>query len=869
MAELQTSSYSSKAKPSQVLDVKAVQHKTRDVYQGAGDEKFAEAKVWEAAQQFTDKALAQATRQITEQADQARADEIIDDIRNEAIENFEYIENEIGKLPASEIRPDKWMEEFENNKLKGFKIKNIEEYEGYEGLNSKFKKQVTDQFKSAKEDTKQSLLRKLAKLSNQHTLGKFNKMALDSQSQVASILNDPKNIVVNVEPKDYVKEWDKPGLDQGPMNSKQYSQYMKYQLSQGGMAIPGRLERGKPEDLGVEGGLTEDAKKKLDQVLNNFSDRVFDAKKRNVVSMADVEKIHSTLLKGVLQQHFLSQYEADPHTAIEKAKKGEYRYKKDFTGFSGEKEQIDYVLSPDFTHQYIQSYNAKMAKPPVADPYAVMDLSEKIINEARKGKPMTTGAIKNLALNIPGIKGDPKAITRLMEMGLKLYNKEEDDEVIADHGDIVNFIDKDINLNPDNINKYFNEQPDGNWKLKPPEELAEVVPDKIIWERHTEWRYGDNGHEYLEEPKKVVTKGKHRQGSHLLNDLDFAATINKYQSSYKKFVQDDYVKSQTNRLGQPVGAREFLDEVTDEDNYPFQLDDNKVSKLYNSKSPEGEILRLTYATEEEAKSALRGLIPIAKRTLQSKPNKKWLRGESANDEAFFAALKEQHKVDIQNMRNIGANVNPADIEKASLAINPIDMFEQKMKEENNGKGLTDQQQEWLEFYTVAQGKLQNIQKDLKVFDLNQIKAYIVEFAGTADNRTQSIKYFMNWELSNVIEAQLKQRHSILMSKEDAKKAIQEEGSNPYWVKKFPLTDHDPKTVEIKRAGLIADYLGLPRAGVDIFDASGNNSSLTNVAKPGPAKREDITKTSEELEKHQQLLNSKMAIQNGLRGGSSE
>ena len=128
---------------------------------------------------------------------------------------------------------------------------------------------------------------------------------------------------------------------------------------------------------------------------------------------------------------------------------------------------------------------------------------------------------------------------------------------------------------------------------------------------------------------------------------------------------------------------------------------------------------------------------------------------------------------------------------------------------------------------------------------------------------------MNWELSNVIEAQLKQRHSILMSKEDAKKAIQEEGSNPYWVKKFPLTDHDPKTVEIKRAGLIADYLGLPRAGVDIFDASGNNSSLTNVAKPGPAKREDITKTSEELEKHQQLLNSKMAIQNGLRGGSSE
>ena len=88
---------------------------------------------------------------------------------------------------------------------------------------------------------------------------------------------------VNVEPKDYVKEWDKPGLDQGPMNSKQYSQYMKYQLSQGGMAIPGRLERGKPEDLGVEGGLTEDAKKKLDQVLNNFSDRVFDAKKRNVV----------------------------------------------------------------------------------------------------------------------------------------------------------------------------------------------------------------------------------------------------------------------------------------------------------------------------------------------------------------------------------------------------------------------------------------------------------------------------------------------------------------------------------------------------------------------------------------------------------
>ena len=117
MAELQTSSYASKAKPSQVLDVKAVQRTTRDPYEGAGDTALAEGKVWDALQGFTHEVLAKAAFQINDQADQAAADDAVDDIRAKFIQNEKYIEEELSKLPSSQIKPDEVLSKFENGEI--------------------------------------------------------------------------------------------------------------------------------------------------------------------------------------------------------------------------------------------------------------------------------------------------------------------------------------------------------------------------------------------------------------------------------------------------------------------------------------------------------------------------------------------------------------------------------------------------------------------------------------------------------------------------------------------------------------------------------------------------------------------------------
>ena len=195
MADLQTSSYASKAKASPVLDVKPVQRTTRDPYEGAGDVAFAEKKVWDSLQGFTHEVLAKAAFQIDDQADQAAADDFVDDIRSKFVQNARYIEEELSKLPSSQIKPEKVLQDFENGKIEGFGYDNPEEMEGYEELGYKYQKQVKDQFRLAKEETGEAIMKKMAKLSSQHTMRRLNKQSLESQTEIQDILNDKENLL--------------------------------------------------------------------------------------------------------------------------------------------------------------------------------------------------------------------------------------------------------------------------------------------------------------------------------------------------------------------------------------------------------------------------------------------------------------------------------------------------------------------------------------------------------------------------------------------------------------------------------------------------------------------------------------------------
>ena len=858
MADLQTSSYASKAKASPVLDVKPVQRTTRDPYEGAGDVAFAEKKVWDSLQGFTHEVLAKAAFQIDDQADQAAADDFVDDIRSKFVQNARYIEEELSKLPSSQIKPEKVLQDFENGKIEGFGYDNPEEMEGYEELGYKYQKQVKDQFRLAKEETGEAIMKKMAKLSSQHTMRRLNKQSLESQTEIQDILNDKENIVVAVEAKDYVKAWGKNRTSRGGGMSR-YESFMRYELSQGRLGnLGGQLKtEAKPEDIGTEGGITDHAKKRIDGILNRFSDRAFDALSRNVITMKDVEDMHNTLMGGVLKQHFLSQNRVDPHTAIKKAEKGEYRYKKDFTGYSGE-EQVDYILDPDFTYGYIEKYHVQMSKPPKADPMAVFSLQQQIYEAALNKKPLSSDQVIYDAQNNPGLKGDPIAISQLAAMALKLNIKETEAIAVLDQADIIRSIGTDIENNPDKIDKYFNEV-NGKWVLKHPEDLAKVVPDLVEVSRQLEWKYGDGGYEWRADPEPKVTKGANRRGVTLLRDTDFANIITKYNTSQRKIMSDNYIGAQINRVTlSEKGARNFLEEWTDPD-YPGQLDRETIERKYHDpNNVEGQMLAVTYTTWEKAQAELQKVIKAANAKLKDKPvNKKWVEGTGENLKAFWSALKEKHTIDIAHMKNVSQNVNPADIDQTTMDYNPIAMLEARMIEETD-KGFNDDQLKYLDFYNTAQEKLQNIQSDLYIHNFNEIEAYIVELKGVAKNRGRSVKYFMNGELATLIESQLSLRKKVLSDATTATEAIYSEmGQGTYWIDEFPLMDTPEDEREWKRAQLIAERLKIP---VELADTSIDSSGITNATAPPGAARKTQAQLLEDVEKAQSSVNSRMHMQ---------
>ena len=864
MAELQTSSYASKAKPSQVLDVKAVQRTTRDPYEGAGDTALAEGKVWDALQGFTHEVLAKAAFQINDQADQAAADDAVDDIRAKFIQNEKYIEEELSKLPSSQIKPDEVLSKFENGEIEGFGYDNPEEMEGYEKLGYKYQKQVKDQYRAAKEETGQAIMKKMAKLSSEHTMRRLNKQSLESQTEIQEILNNKENIIVAEEPKDYVKAWSKHKNSRGGTNDNSYENYMKYELSQGRLGnLRGQLTtEAKPEDIGTEGGLTDDAKRRIDQILNRFSDRAFDAMSRRVITMKDVEDMHNTLMGGVLKQHFLAQNRVDPLTAIRKAENGEYRYKKEFTGYSGEGEQVDYILNPDFTQPYIEKYHVTMSKPPKADPMAVLNLTQKLFEADGK---MTSDEMAHLAGLHPGIKGDPNAISQLAMMALKMNTKETDALTAADHSDIVRRIGVDIENNPHNIENYFNEV-NGEWVLKPPEELAKVIPDLVEESRKLEWKYGDSGYEWRADPEQKVTKGANRSGVKLIKETDFTNIVQKYSASRRKIITEKYIAAGINRVKvDDVGARNFLELWTDPE-LPKQLDRKMIEKAWHDKkSYHGQMLALTFKTIDEAEVGLQKILAAANNKMKGKPpNKKWLEGTDENLKAFWSALKEQHTIDITHMRNISANVNPADIDNATMEYNPLAMLESRMIEET-GKGFDDQQKEYIKFYQTAQEKLQNIQSDLLIHNFNEIEAYIVELKGTAVNRGDSVKYFMNAELATLIESQLSLRKRVLSDPTTALEAIRSEmAQGTYWMDEFPLLDTPEENREVKRAQLIAERLMVP---VSITDGSIDTSGVTNsTAPPGP-KRKSQAELLNDIKKAEENVNNRMHMKHNYHRDS--
>tara|TARA_B100000029_G_scaffold234118_1_gene231387 strand:+ start:6024 stop:8615 length:2592 start_codon:yes stop_codon:yes gene_type:complete len=857
MAELQTSSYASKAKASPVLDRKAVQLETRNPFEGAGGEKIGEAKIWEASQGFTSQVLVKASKMITDQADQELADEFVDRTNTDLLKTIEYIDNELPKRKGSEIRPEEVLKDFENGQIEGFNLKDITEYEGYEQLQPKFRKQVKDHYRKAKGQATELIMRQMSKLSNEHTMMSLNKQALDIQGQVQDILNDKKNIIVAVEPKDYVKNFEGQG-GEGP--GRAYDSYMRYQLSKGRLGNLGGLLKteAKPEDLGQEGGLTDDAKRKIDQILNRFSDRVFDAKARNVISMKDVESIHTALMSGVLEQHFRSQFHADPHTAISKAEKSEYRYKNEFTGYSGEKELVDYILNPDFTYPYIEKYHVKMSKPPTADPYAIQDMMEKLYDMDAKGTPLTTDQVKNMAFNDARFRGDPNAITKLMGIALKLNTAEAKQNQVSDHVDIVKSIETDIINNPHNIEKYFTEQNNGDWKLKSLEELEKVIPDSVKKERRREWKYGDTGYEWITGEKEIVTKGQNRIGKTLLKDTDFTEIVRKYNASQKKIEQANYLGTQLRRVDTPLGARAFMEEWTDFDTYPGQLSREKITEIYHDPdSVQGAMLRMTYSTEAEATVALGKVLDKAKKISGKKSNLSFVEGTDQNEKALLNALKEQHTIDIATMRNVSANLNPANIKEASPGYNPLQILENKMIEET-GRGFNEDQEEKIKFYHTAQKKLMNIQNDLIILEFNEIDAYLAELKGRHKNRGHSIKYFLNYELANVVESQLALRKAILSNPTTARSAIIDEmDQGDYWKNQFPLVNMPEGAAKaVRRAVLIAQKLQIP---VDIMDAVIETRGVTDSTRTLADHRKDLSILEQEVSKNKDRLNQRMSM----------
>lgn len=774
MAELTGRSF--EREPTPILSRKAIKKDLRGPDQFAGDKAFSEAEVWKATRDLTSE-VAKIFGSLENDREQAVVDDIKAKIETEFFKNDELALNHVPKIDATNLNPHKLMSDFHGNGLKTeegvITIKPLAEYEGYEDLSFKFKREVDKYFNTSKETTQANVVKQLAALSKAHRKLSLDKESMLTWQETSRILSDSKswNKKTDIAPylKKFLAEGGQTKLEKGAWRgqSQEYKKFIFNRIRNGFTDIPGAPGgKAKPSDIGVKSGLTEDAKKRVNHSLNRFSDKVFEAVNNSSIDLEDAESMINKNMQLILHSEFINHLSVNEDAAIAKAKIAGYEYIREFDGLYGGKGTIKYILAPKTLRSYIEAWDRK-DKTPKQDEIYYAQVENRL--KALKGQFDISERTKRY-LKDPDLTHHARAKLILI-MGTEFRSEEQRSE-IEDSNSILNEIERYLIDDVEYMDNFGTVDKNGLFHPHADSKIRKMIPDREdevkVWvDEGTKGGPGLGGR--LEAQVNIV-KGKNRKGveyllknKHKLHDL--YKTYESKTRAMQKNLMDSNVERQMDNHDSILG---LLDDYASADTDWKRVDGTKIDKMWNSKdSLERFMVRGAFQNRAEFERWAIDVVtkanksPAYNKTIPSR----LIPGHDDNDLALETAITDQMSYDMKTYINRGVNVPKDTITKPLTT--PIQALLKKMREAANNQELDfkPEQKERIKLYEQAHEALIMIGTNYKRWDTLKLKAQSLKILNKGENIGETVTYWRNKTFADHIRAELEVRMVELNSGE--------------------------------------------------------------------------------------------------------
>jgi len=800
MADLTGRSFSREEAP--VFNRKANVRQTRKPDQTAGVEAFGEAEIWEAATKASSK-IAKIFGDINAERQQEVVDGMKALIETEFATNDELIQNHMPKLDSTDLNPHTLMTDLHANGLQTaegtIKVKPLTEYKGYEDLDFKYKREIDKYFHTSKTTTQGNVMKQITSLSKAHTKMRLDKESMVTWQETASIMSNNKSWIKEIEAAPYIKKFLSDGgnsqLEQGEgkENALAYKQYVFNRISKGEtssffartLGAPGNKTN--PSDLGVKGGLSDDAKQRINQSLNRFSDKVFAAVENNSIDLTDAQDLINSNMQLILHTEFISQLGINEDAAIAKAKKGAYEYTREFDGQYGGKGTIKFILKPKTLRPYIQAWDRK-DKTPKQDLIYYAQVENRL--NSLKGQ-YDIGERTKKYLNDTKLTNPYRA--KLITIMGSAHLKEEQRSEIEDSNAIINDIERKLIDDVEYMEKLGTIDKNGLFHPFPDSKIRNMIPDREdeikVWvDEGTKGGPGLGGR--LEAQINIV-KGKNRKGvDHLLKNKDKLHDLYKTYESKTRSIQKNLMESDVKaQMADHSSILGLLDDYASKDTNWTKVDPIKIDAMWDSKDElERNMIRGAFQNRAEFEIFANETISNANKSpnFNKKIASKLTPGHDDNDRALEAAITAQMQYDMKTYINRGVNVRAETLTKETTP--PIQALLNKMREATGKANLdfSEEQRERIKLYQDAHANLVMIGTNYKTYDALELQAQSLRIRNKGENLGETITYWRNKTFADHVLAEMEVRSVELNNgKLGALVLTKELREGKAWQKKYP------------------------------------------------------------------------------------
>ena len=788
-----------------VYNRKAVIRQDRKPDEAAGIEAFGEAEIWEAATKATSK-IAKIFGDINAERQQEVVDRMKQLVETEFATNDELIQNHMAKMDSTDLNPHTLMTDFHANGLKTaegtIKVKPLTEYKDYEDLDFKYKREIDKYFHTSKTTTQGNVMRQIASLSKAHTKMRLDKESMVTWQETASIMSNHNSWNKEVEAAPYIKKFLSDGgnsqIEQGAGKERalDYKKYIFNKIREGhvssliGKSIGAPNGKTKPSDVGVRSGLSDDAKRRINQSLNRYSDKVFAAVENNSIDLTDAQDLINSNMQLILHTEFISQLGINEDAAIAKAKKGEYEYTREFDGQYGGKGTIKFILNPKTLRPYIQAWDRK-DKTPKQDLVYYAQVKNRL--NSLEGQ-YDIGERTKKYLNDSRITHSYKA--KLIEIMGSAHLQEKQRSEIEDSNAILDQIENKLIDDVDYMEKLGTIDKNGLFHPFPDSKIRNMIPDREdevkVWvDEGTKAGPGLGGR--LEAQINIV-KGKNRKGvDYLLKNKDKLNNLYKTYESKTRTIQKNLMVSDVDRqMVNHSSIQGLLDDYASKDTNWTKIDPIKIDAMWNSKDElERGMVRGAFQNRAEFEIWANNVVTNANKSpdYNKKIASKLTPGHDDNDRALEAAITAQMQYDMKTYINRGVNVKAETLTKETTP--PIQALLNKMREATGNENLdfTDGQRERIKLYQEAHANLVMIGTNYKTYDVPELEAQSLRILNKGENLGETITYWRNKTFADHIRAEMEVRSMELNSGELGAlvltNELREGSAHGGWRKKYP------------------------------------------------------------------------------------